>query len=280
MPKPLPMTDFRARRIVLTRDDFAYAPNPAPKPSDVIGKPSWQSIVTLPDDVAVRTSNYHGTALRQLNDLWGAWVECFGDDHDFMFSVMLDAGDDFQAALYANLTGFYRLSVTALRSALELSAIGTWAQVCGKKKEFNNWRGGKMPLSFGQACDGLYGATKSLSDHLKQVVDDGLFQQRTQTTEGGFLRRIFEGLSNFTHSRPGYADGDIRTSNGPIYVQSAFNHVSWMEFETIGACFVLLLLSRPKQKLPKPVIELFDDVSRLKSRVTRAAFQFLYAGVA
>ena len=276
MPKFLPLTDFRARRSVLTRRDFGYAPGPAPRPSDIIDEATWDSIVTLPDDVAVRTTNYHGTTLKQLDELWGAWIECVGEKQDSMFPVMLDAGDDFQAATYNALTGFYRLSAAALRSALELTAIGTWAHVCGKRKEFRGWRSGNSPLSFGQACDGLCGSTPDLRDYLRTIVDDSLFDQKKPKDESGSARRVFGALSEFSHSRPGYSDSDMRKSNGPIYVRSAFNHVAWMQFETLGLCFVLLLLARPKQVLPEPTIELFGDVKRLKSRVTRAAFEFLY----
>jgi hypothetical protein len=275
MPSFLPETDFRARRTVLIREDFAYAPKPAPPPSDLIDKATWDSIVTLPDDVAVRSTNYHGTTVRQLHDLWEAWVDCYGEKQDCMFPVLLDAGDDFQAATYNVLTGFYRLSVAALRSALELTTIGTWAQVCGKQKEFRSWRSGKFPLSFGQACDGLCGSTSVLRDHLQATVNDSLFDQKTPPNEGGFARRTFGALSEFSHSRPGYSDGDMRESNGPIYVGSLFNHVAWMQFETLGLCFVLLLIARPKQPLSEPVIELFRDGERLKSRVTRAVFEFL-----
>lgn len=276
MPKLLPLTDFRARRTVLTRSDFGYAPKPAPPPSDLIDKATWDSMVTLPDDVAVRTTNYHGATIKQLHDLWGAWVDCYGEKQDCMFPVTLDAGDDFQAAGYAALTGFYRLSVSALRSALELTAIGAWAQVCGKQKEFRSWRSGKFPLSFGQACDGLCGSTSVLRDHLRATVNDTLFDQKNPQNEGGFARKIFGALSEFSHSRPGYSDGDMRKSNGPIYVGSLFKHVAWMQFETLGLCCALLLIARPKQRLPEPAVELFRDVKRVKSRVTRAAFEFLY----
>jgi hypothetical protein len=71
----------------------------------------------------------------------------------------------------------------------------------------------------------------------------------------------------------------MRESNGPIYVRSAFNHVAWMQFEAMGLCLVLLLIARPKQHLPGPAIELLEDVKRVKSRVTRAAFEFLYSAV-
>jgi hypothetical protein len=276
MSKLMPLSDFRARRRVLMRRDFGYAPRPAPPPSDLIDKATWDSIVTLPDDVAVRTSNYHGTTLKLLDDLWGAWVECVGEKQDCMFPVMLDANDDFQAATYNALTGFYRLSAAALRSALELTTIGTWAQVCGKQKQFRSWRSGKLPLSFGQACDGLCGSTPALRSHVSHFGNGSLFDQKTPNDEGGIARRIFGALSEFSHSRPGHADSDMRESNGPIYVASAFKHVAWMQFETLGLCFVLLLIARPKQHLPEPAIELFRDVKRVKSRVTRAAFQYLY----
>jgi hypothetical protein len=278
MPRLLPLTDFRARRRVLVRRDFGYAPNPAPRPSEMIDKETWDSIVTLPDDVAVRTTNYHGTKIKQLDELWGAWIECVGQKQDIIFPVMLDAGDDFQAAIYNALTGFYRLSVVALRSALEVTTIGAWAQVCAKRKEFRSWRSGKLSLSFGQGCDGLCGSTAILRNHLRTTVNDSLFDPRNPSDEGGFARRIFGGVSNYAHSRPGHADSDMRESNGPIYVKSAFNHVTWMQFEAMGLCFILLLIARPKQRLPAPAIELLEDVKRVKSRVTRAAFEFLHPG--
>lgn len=244
----------------------------------MVERTTWNGIVTLPDDVAVRTSNYHGTALKQLEDLWGAWIESCGSVQDCMFTVMLDAGDDFQAATYTGLTGFYRLSIAATRSALELVTIGAWAQVCGKHKEFKDWRAGKFTLSLGQACDGLIGGARALETELRKTVKDSLFDQKNQAGDGGFVRRIFSGVSNFTHARPGSTDADMRESNGPIYVRSAFNHVSWVQFETFALCFVIVLLARPKMPVPPAVLDLFADVARAKSRVTRAAFRVLHGG--
>jgi hypothetical protein len=275
MPRHLPTKDFRARRIVLVRADFGYAPKPAEPANDLIDKTTWNSVVTLPDDVAVRTTNYHGTAIRQLHDLWGAWTDCYGEDKDCLLPVMLDAGDDFQAATYTALTGYYRVSISAARSALELVAIGAWAQVCGKQKEFNGWRSGKTTLSIGQACDGLIKGAQKLESDLKKSVSDTLFAPKSAQSEGGFVRRIFGGVSNFAHARPGSTDGDMRKSNGPIYVRSAFRHAAWIQFETFALCYVLTLLARPNLSAPAPIIELFADPRRAKSRVTRAAFQIL-----
>jgi hypothetical protein len=146
MPKVMPASDFRSRRRVLLRSDFAYAPKPAEPPTDKIDPKTWNHIVTLPDDVAVRTTNYHGTAIREILAFTDEWLNhCEGDD--FMSTVMLDAHDDFDAALYNAITGFYGLANSTMRSALELVTIGTWAQVCGKKKEFEDWQKGKLELS-------------------------------------------------------------------------------------------------------------------------------------
>jgi hypothetical protein len=172
---------------VLTRDDFGYAPKPAEPANDLIDKGTWDSIVTLPDDVAVRTTNYHGKAIRQLHDLWGAWIDCVGEEHDFMFPVMLDAADDFQAATYTALTGYYRLSIAALRSALELVSIGAWAQVCGKHQELADWRSGKKKISLGQACDGLIQGAQKLEFDLRQLVGDTLFAQKHRSVKEGSL---------------------------------------------------------------------------------------------
>jgi hypothetical protein len=62
MSRPLPTSDFRAIRIVLEPDDFALSSGePDPPPSDLIDENIWHGIMTLPDDVSVRTSNHYGS---------------------------------------------------------------------------------------------------------------------------------------------------------------------------------------------------------------------------
>lgn len=276
MPRKLPKSDFRARRVVLTRGDFGLAPKAASRRSDLIGKATWASIVRLPDDVAIRTSNHHGTALRQLDDLWGAWIDACAESKGRFSAAMLDAADEFQSATFAALTGFYRLSATALRSALEVTTVATWLCVSHRGSDFRAWRRGKAVFSFGQACDGLIAPTALLRGHLRLTVNDSLFDQKTLAAEGGFARRIYDGLSDFSHARPRNTDSQMRAgSNGPIYVKPAFRHVSWMQFEAMGLCFVLFLICRPRAKLSPAVLDLFSDAKRLRSRVTRAAFETL-----
>ncbi len=283
MPRYLPPSDFRARRKVLTRNDFGIASAPEPAPSDLIDKKVWQSLVILPEDVAIRTSSHQGTTLAQLDELSSAWIFStrMPPYRERMSPVMLDAHDELQASIYNCLTGYYRFSIGGLRNVLELVAIGCWAEVCGKKPEFRDWQKGKIELGLGRACDGLISGASALESHLKATVNDTLFAQRDPAgtsqlaKEGGFVRRSFSGLSNYAHSRPKFVDSHLRESNGPIYVPSAFKHVAWMHFETIALAYVLALIARPKMRISPKIRELYEDTDRVRSRITRAAFAHL-----
>jgi hypothetical protein len=277
MARCVPITDFRGRRRVLVRSDFGYAPKPEARPSDLIDEKVWHSLMTLPDDVAVRTSNHHGTTLAQLDELSYAWLRStrMPPYRERMSPVMLDAYDEIQASIYTCLTGFYRFSVGGMRNVLELVAIGCWAEVCGKKKEFQNWKRGKIPLSLGMACDGLIGGAVSLESHLKATVNDSLFSHKSPMTQAGYVRRIFSGISEYAHSRPKFTDSHFRESNGPIYVKSAFDHVAWIHFETMAIAYVLAVIARPQMRVSPKIRDLFADTDRVRSRVTRAAFMHL-----
>ena len=277
MPRFLPTNDFRVRRRVLLKRDFALAKGPEQTPTDKIDKATWNHLVTLPDDVAVRTTNHHGTIIRQISDLTHEWVLHCDEADPIMFPVMLDAHDELDAALYNAITGYYRVSNAATRSALELVTIGTWAKLCDKKSQFEDWQKGKIELSLGMACDSLIAVTSSLHNELRKMgVTDTLFNQKTKTTDGGWVRRTFSGVSDWTHSRPGFTDSALRESNGPIYVRGAFNHSAWIQTEIIGLLFVLVLIGRQGTRFNQIVVDLFADVSKIKSQVTRGVFQLLH----
>jgi hypothetical protein len=282
MSRYLPITDFRARRRILVRSDFGIAEKAQPRPADLVDEKVWRSIVTLPDDVAIRTSNHHGKTLAQLNELNSAWILSIrmAPYREKMSPAMLEAYDEMQAAIYNCLTGYYRFSVGGMRNVLELVAIGCWAEVCGKNKEFRDWQKGRRELALGMACDGLIAGAASLESHLKSTVSDTLFSQKNPAAaglaaQGGCVRRLFSSLSDFAHSRPNYTDSRFRQSNGPIYVKSAFNHVAWVHFETIAIAYVLVLIARPRMRISPTIRALFADTKRVRSRVTRAAFIYL-----
>lgn len=71
MVRLLDSDDFRARREVLESDDFASADGePDPPPSALISEETWDGIMTLPDDVAIRTTSHLGEWVELLHDLW------------------------------------------------------------------------------------------------------------------------------------------------------------------------------------------------------------------
>lgn len=229
MSKPLPLDDFRAVRIVLEPDDFAFSSGDEPPPSDLIDEKTWHGITVLPDDVSIRTSNHHGSLLKTLYDLWGAWIEAVGWDQDPLHDTILDATDEFQAVTFNALHGYYRQAIGCLRNALEQVIIGTYCQVCGKANEFTQWRAGQVQVSFGQACDGLAGAAsvQPLNAHIRTTLGDSIFDQKTKANPGGWARRLYSELSDYSHTRPGCTNVDMWASNGPIYVYEAFIRLMW-----------------------------------------------------
>jgi hypothetical protein len=140
MTEPTSSPDFRAKRTFLPDEAFAL-PGPRPAPTDLIAESDWNGIIHLPDDVALCTSNQHGSQLGVLHSLWGRWLEAIGDDKDEeLFTGMLDAADCFQASTFNALHGFYRSGISNLRSALELVAIGTLGNLSPEDKTYFRWK--------------------------------------------------------------------------------------------------------------------------------------------
>lgn len=61
--KPLDASDFRAKRFMLEKDDFALAGTDYPGPTDLIDEETWKSIIVLPDCVTIRTTDKYGSQL-------------------------------------------------------------------------------------------------------------------------------------------------------------------------------------------------------------------------
>src|SRR2546425_10391686 len=66
--------DFRSRRALLPREAFAYAAGPQSRPTALIPSDTWSSIMALPDDVSIRTTNHFGSLLKDLWWCWGEWI--------------------------------------------------------------------------------------------------------------------------------------------------------------------------------------------------------------
>lgn len=248
MAKRLPQSDFRAVRVILEPDDFALGGDePDPQPSDLISKKTWHGMMDLPDDVAIRTSDHNGKILGEVYWLWGRWIEAVGETEDALFVPMLDAIDDMQASFFDALHGYYRTAFSALRNIIEVMTIGT----CGaltKTELYDEWRKGNTEFKFGVACDLLSNAVSltEFNQGLRSKGFESLWDPKRADSPGGYSRRLYGNMCDFAHSRPGFTDGDLRSSNGPIYVHSVLWNWYLAFLRTTSLCAVFMALARPE----------------------------------
>jgi len=278
MAKPLPPDDFRAIRIVCEPDDFAIgSEEPDPPPSDMIPKETWEHLVTLPDDVSVRTSNYFGTVLKNLSEMQNEFV-CIGlaiqesvadVSHSPIGHASSVACDEFQSSIYSALTGYYRLAFTALRSVVENMAVGMQLELSSDQIRFQQWLSGEE-LGLGWADDlaPRNASVASLEAHLWDQIQDDFFRQRRRlhpNDDGGFARRLFRRLSRYTHGMPGFSDSDLRNSNGPILVGPVFldwavSFVQTLAFSLIACKLAMSRIDRLGGSSELTLAELYEQV--------------------
>jgi hypothetical protein len=248
--RPLDANDFRAARLVLEPSDFALGPDqPDEPPSGLIDKETWESMMSLPDDVSIRTSNEYGRTLKTLWSYWGEWNCLVGAlqeqagpltqrpiDH-----VACDVSDEFQASIFCSVTGYYRVAFSCLRNVIEQMTVALQLELSGDLALFQNWLDGQEELKLGWAADLLprNASVGAVERHLRLTINDDLFSQKSGGNQSrGFVRRLFAELSAFTHGAPGFTDADMRESTGPIFVREAYER--WLEkFRQVYAVGVL-----------------------------------------
>jgi hypothetical protein len=250
--KPLFASDFRAKRLMLDDSDFAIAPGKYPGPTHLIAKATWESIVSLPDDVSIRTSDRYGPELEQMWEYCGKWVrlvggvQALGSDPTKSPTAIAacDAGDEFQAATYCALVGYYRVAFSCLRNVLEEVTIAVELAIGNDAQDFADWRKGEDRIRFGWAADMLPKGpgVRALEQHLKAAATDSLFDQAPK----GIARRLFVQLSKYTHGAAGFADGDSRQSNGPIFLPETFLELYVAALKTYAISLHELKLAHPR----------------------------------
>jgi hypothetical protein len=257
MPKLLSLKDFRARRQVLTDDDFGLSGQNLP-PRDQIDQETWKALTTLPTDVAIRSSDHDGTRIRDLYLLCCSWQEAIEIPKDdgtwkpsMVWAPMLTASEELDAALFNVLHGFYRPAIGCCRNALEVVAVGSACEALQLDARFTEWQKGNEEFAFGDACDRLATCNRlgQLRKRLREKCNDSLFEQKTNKGSGGWLRRFHKQLSNYSHSRPGFTSGDLSKSNVPVYDPAAFRLCFDMQVETFAACYLLLKIAKADFKI-------------------------------
>lgn len=255
--KPLPDSDFRGRRYILEKDDFAAASGEYSGQTNLIDEDTWKSIVALADDVSIRTSDKYGSQLQQMWEYWGLWSRVVGgiqalssDPTESPTAIAAcDAGDEFQAATYAALVGYYRVAFSCLRNVLEHITIATQLTVSNDTRDFTDWRNGEDRIRFGWAADILpkNPGVAALEKHLRAATKGSLFNQVPK----GLARRFFVEVSKYTHGAAGFKDGDSRQSNGPIFLAKTFLEWCVAALKTYAIALHELKLAHPAlAKLP------------------------------
>jgi hypothetical protein len=275
MTKHLSLNDFRSVRIVLEPGDFALGGDePDAPPSDLIPKKTWFGIMNLPDDVAIRTSNHNGKVIGEAHWLWARWIGAVGETQDALFVPMLDASDELESALFNAMHGYYRTGFSALRNVLELMTIG----LCGalsNSPQYTSWRNGSGEFKFGTACDQLsnQASISAFNKRMRTAGQQSLWDAKANPLPGGYSRRLYKELCNYAHSRPGFTDGDLRKSNGPIYVARVFFDWYYAYLRTISLCSIFMSLARPHDRTA--FANLFTDDLNIISPDLHKAFKLV-----
>ncbi len=268
--RPLPPGDFRAIRSYLAEEVFLQPPGGGKAPTDPMDEESWDSIMDLPTDVLLRTTDYQGRVLADCHDQWGSWIEATPNEPEasfFMFDPMLDASDEFHAAPFIAAHGWYRQATAGLRNALETIAVGASFAVHNDAQGFTAWRKGN-DRKFGNAVD-LLSQDATLSAIDRKLGGAGLFGLRPD----GVVREIHGNLSRYVHGRSGHTNVDIWQSNGPVWVWEGFTQF-WVDYcDTMALCYVLGKIGWPPFKLRRCARELFGATSERWHNIASAAVE-------
>lgn len=252
--RPLSDNDFRGRRFYLVDHVFFQAPSSAVDGGDRISERIWDSIVDLPTDVLLRTTELLGTMVEDMANQYSNWVH--GTPHEpdqasYIFDATIDASDEFHASPFMAAHGWYRQATSSLRNALECMAIGAEFTLHVNQQKFEAWRNGEYEPKFGNMIDQI-----ASSDKVKFF--ESKLRSGTVFGPNGVAKTLYKHLCCYAHARPGYTNVDIWNSNGPVFIGGAFTDF-WANFgDTLALCAVLLKLSWDNYDLPHATAPLFE----------------------
>jgi len=262
MVRKLDPTDFRACRLVLDPDDFGLSDGqPDPQPTDLVTEEVWNGIKTLPDDVAVRTTSHQGTRIAILYELWGGWVENFPKG-EIISAAMMDAADDFDAALFNLLHGFYKQAIAALRNALEGLTIASCCEITGDRVIQAAWEDGKE-IRFREACDKLASSPcfRDLENKACGAARTSIYVGDNGSGRNAWARDLYWRLSRFSHARWDATNASLWNSNGPIYSADGMRLSYYAYIETYALLLLVSKAAASDLKMPVAALVIYEDDS-------------------
>jgi hypothetical protein len=247
---PVPEDDFRRVRCYLAPHVFATwriddpdEPDVWPWPTDVISRDDWDSFMTLPTDVVLRTTSYDGSWASRIDGLASDWIDVCPMDPEsapFMHGPALTAFEEFDALVFNAVHGWYRQALGCLRNALETLAVAAALAVTNNTTKYEAWRNGdEVPMR--DARPSLRDSTEGTRIDSAVAGTDAIFgNDKTH-----WLKSRYSTLCAYTHGVAGHTSGDFWQSNGPIYVPEAFPLVEAELRETLALSYLLLKIGWP-----------------------------------
>ncbi len=145
-------------------------------------------------------------------------------------------------------TSWYRQATGALRNALEVMTHAARYAVKTDTAGYESWRAGGIELKFGNSVD-IIGAVPSVASIEATLGGSGLLGSKPN----GVMRELYADVCRYAHSRPGFTNADLWSSNGPVFVGKRFTQF-WLDYcDTLMACYILLKIGYPSLALPKPM---------------------------
>ncbi len=238
--------DFRQLRRYLAPHLFAWPSEDEsetyPPASDLVPEENWDHIMTLPTDVALKSSSYEGSAISRLAILESNWIFSWPEagEAPFMEEVALLAGEEFSALVFNALHGYYRHAIGCLRNALETLTVAAGLAVRGNRPMFVQWRRGENQIDYGQARAWLRDSSEG-----QKVEEDAAPHSVFGNDGSSWTRARYARLCAYSHSQAGYNNADFWESNGPVFVPKALVVVEQEFRETLALGYLLLRLGWP-----------------------------------
>jgi hypothetical protein len=240
MVKRMDLDDFRAIRRVLDPDDFALSDGePDPPPKDLIGEEAWDHIMTLPGDVAIRTTNHQGSRVALLYELSSEWVFSM-PPRSITADAMLEISPNLDSSIFNTVHGHYKTALAVLRTALETSVIATRCALANDPTRWKDWNFGDE-FKFGNNCDEILNlsAVAAQENLVTSQFGIGFFQESSRGKKDSWTRSLYARLCNYSHARGNTTDHSIWDSNGPIYSANGFRPCYEMFLETYALMLIL-----------------------------------------
>ena len=168
-----------------------------------------------------------------------------------IFSAMLDASDDFAASTFNLMHGYYKQSIGALRSALEIMMLAATCTLHKRhplprakwkpEKCWQNWETDSSRTEFKLICDQLdsWAARSKDADRSRDAADIARSS-----------RTLYARLNLFSHARSSSSNVTLwGGSNGPVFDLAAFREASELQIATYCAVYRLIKLAKPRFRI-------------------------------